>query len=263
VVTVSGLFIYPVKSCRGIALDFATVGDRGFVGDREWMVVDGDGRFLSQRTVPALARVEVALGGGWLRLHGPGLPFLDLPVVPDQGAPRPVSIWNDTCLAESAGPRAARWFSDLIGISCELVRMPETTVRPVSSKHRGAQHRVGFADGYPFLLLSEASLDSLNQRLDRPLPMDRFRPNIVVAGCAAHAEDGWARFRIGGVCFQAVKPCARCVVTTIDQRTGERGSEPLRTLAGYRLVDGKVLFGQNLVHEGRGTIRLGDVVEIR
>jgi uncharacterized protein YcbX len=151
------------------------------------------------------------------------------------GGSRPVTIWRDTCLAESAGSRAARWFSDYLGDSFDLVRMPDATVRQVDPGYAGDGDRVGFADGFPFLLLSEGSLEELNRRLDQPVPMDRFRPNLVVTGCDPYAEDAWARLTIGELVFRVVKPCARCTITTTDQETGQRGPEPLRMLASYRI----------------------------
>lgn len=261
-IRVSGLYCYPIKSCQGVFLRFADVTDRGLSHDREWMVVDAEGGFISQRTQPALARVRVSLEGDRLLLAAPGTDGLALPLESAGSGTRTVTIWRDTVVAESAGPRAARWFEDLLGFPCELVRMPTATVRRPDPTLSRPDDRVGFADAFPFLLLSEASLTELNRRLERPLPMDRFRPNIVVDGCGAHAEDGWSSLRIGGVLFRVVKPCARCVITTTDQRTGARGPEPLRTLATYRTVGGKVLFGQNLLHEGRGTIRAGDSCEV-
>jgi hypothetical protein len=255
---VSGLFIYPVKSCRGIALDRAEVTATGFAHDREWLVVDRHGVFMTQRDWPALARVEVSLAPCGIELAADGMARLAV-AAPDPGAPQQrVVIWQDECEAAPAGRDAAEWFSEFLGTTCRLVRMPTSTVRQVDRHYALAGERVGFADGFPFLLLSEASLAELNRRLEEPLPMDRFRPNIVVGGCAAHAEDGWSRIVAGEVSFRVVKPCARCVITTTDQATGERGREPLRTLATYRLIDGKILFAQNLIHDGTGTIRVGD-----
>jgi len=256
-IQVSGLRVYPVKSCRGIALDEAEVVATGFAHDREWLVVDRHGAFMTQRDWPALARVEVALEPDGLRLSSDGLPPIAVAADADFGG-RTVEIWGDRCAAVCAGAIPARWFSELLGADCELVRMPASTIRQVDLRRAAPGDRVGFADAYPFLLLSGASLEELNRRLDGPLPMDRFRPNIVVGGCGPHAEDRWSRIAIGEVSFRVVKPCARCVITTTDQRTGERGREPLRTLATYRVIDGKVLFGQNLVHDGPGTIRVGD-----
>lgn len=257
VIRVSGLFIYPVKSCRGIALDEAEVTATGFAHDREWLVVDRHGVFMTQRDWPALARVEVSVVSGGIELAADGMVRLAV-TSPEPDAPRQrVVIWQDECEATPAGRDAAQWFSELLGTPCRLVRMPPSTVRQVDQHFARAGDQVGFADGFPFLLLSEASLTELNRRLEEPLPMDRFRPNIVVRGCAPHAEDGWSRIEIGGLGFRVVKPCARCVITTTDQATGERGREPLRTLATYRLVDGKILFGQNLIHDGPGAIRVG------
>lgn len=261
-IRVSALTCYPVKSCRGIDLESAEVSERGLRHDREWMVVDAEGRFLSQRTRPELARVRVALASDRLLLSAPGMDELAVHLAPAGSANRTVTIWRDTVIAESAGGDAARWFSHLLGTRCELVRMPAGSPRRPDPDRSRRDDRVGFADAFPFLLLSEASLAELNRRLERPLPMDRFRPNIVVAGCAPHAEDSWRTLRIGPVLFRVAKPCARCVITTTDQETGARGPEPLRTLATYRTVDGQVLFGQNLLHEGRGTIRVGDPCEV-
>jgi len=257
-ITVSGLYVYPVKSCRGIPLSEARIDDRGFEFDRRWMVVDTEGRFVSQRAQPALARISQEIDGGLLRLTAHGMPVLEVQEEPAVASPRPVTIWKDTVLAESTGPRAARWFSNYLGAGFELVRMPETSVRRVDPRYSDDADRVGFADGFPFLLLSEGSLDGLNRRLERPVPMDRFRPNIVVGGCDPHAEDSWSSVRIGEVSFRVVKPCARCVITTTDQLTGERSPEPLRTLATYRRQGGGVMFGQNLIHDGPGVIRVGD-----
>ena len=192
--------------------------------------------------------IELAADGmGRLAVADPGLDARRDPVI----------IWTDECEAASAGPAAGEWFSELLGAPCRLVRLPLSTVRQVDLRYAEPGDRVGFADGFPFLLLSQGSLDELNRRLDVPVPMNRFRPNIVVEGCEPHAEDGWSQVTMGGVGFRIVKPCARCVITTTDQRSGERGREPLRTLATYRVFDGKVLFGQNLIHDGPGVVRVG------
>jgi hypothetical protein len=173
-----------------------------------------------------------------------------------------VTVWRDECEAIDEGDGAARWFTDHLGVGVRLVRLANDDARPLGTTAAQPGDRVSFADAYPFLLLSLGSLRHLNSRLNLPVPMDRFRPNIVVDGCKPHAEDGWASIRIGEVDFDVTKPCARCVVTTTDQETGERGREPLQTLASYRTEDGRVLFGQNLVQRGTGTVRVGDDVEI-
>ncbi len=257
-IRVSGLFIYPVKSCRGIATKEAEVGATGFVHDRRWLVVDRHGTFMTQRDWPGLARITAAVAAGGLRLSADGTAPIEIPENDVWGTGRTVTIWNDRCEAVTAGPEAASWLSDVLGTPCQLVRMPDSTLRPVDPRYGVEGDRVGFADRFPFLLISRASLDELNRRLEEPVPMDRFRPNIVVDGCEPHAEDGWQRMTAGGVGFRVVKPCARCIVTTTDQRSGERGREPLRTLSTYRRHGTKVFFGQNLIHDGRGTVRVGD-----
>ena len=261
-IRVSQLVIYPIKSCRGVEVDRAMVGATGFEHDRRWMLVGDDGKFLSQREHHQLALVRVQLDRDRLRLDAPGLPPLDVAVDGGVGPSSRVQVWDDECGAVSEGDDAARWFSRHLGCSARLVRMVSDDARPLGSSTAQPGDRVSFADGFPFLLLSTASLDGLNRRLPLPVPMDRFRPNIVVDGCEAHAEDGWHRVRIGEVPFRFAKPCARCVITTVDQMTGERGREPLRTLSTYRTRDRQILFGQNLVHEGRGPIRIGDPVAV-
>jgi len=258
---VSGLAVYPVKSCRGIELEEAMVGATGFDLDRQWMVVDADGRFLSQREAPELAQIEVAVGDGRLSLRAPDLPTLSVSLETPPGSAGKVEVWRDRCAAVDEGDAAAGWFTRHLGREARLVRMAGDDSRALSTETvQGVA--VSFADAFPFLLVSEASLEELKRRLETPVPMNRFRPNIVVAGCAPHAEDSWSRVGIGEVVFQVANPCARCVITTTDQWTGERGPEPLRTLASYRMVAGKVLFGQNLVHTNRGLVRVGDRVRL-
>lgn len=260
-ITVRSLHIYPVKSCRGIEVDTAEVGPTGFRHDRQWMVVDSDGTFLSQRSHPVLARVATSIEGDLLILEAPGLSPLELAVADRPGDSRSVVVWKDACEAVSAGSRAAAWFSSLLGTGCELVRLPDDGIRRVDPSYADPGDRVAFADGFPFLLINQASVDDLNHRLKDPVPADRFRANIVVEGCGAFAEDGWTSLEIGAIGFRVAKPCARCVVITTDQRDGVRSDEPLKTLAGYRRRDGKVLFGQNLVHDRTGIVRTG--LEVR
>lgn len=257
-IRVSGLFAYPIKSCRGIALDEAEVVATGLAHDRQWLVTDRHGVFMTQRDWPVLARVQVSVGPDGLELGAAGMTSLAVPEPAADADRLSVVIWDDRCEAISAGSEAGEWFSALLGTSCRLVRMPPSTVRQVDLGYADPGDRVGFADGFPFLLISQESLDELNRRLESPVPMGRFRPNIVVEGCEPHAEDSWSRVRIGEVSLRVVKPCARCVITTTDQATGERGREPLRTLASYRRVGNQVLFGQNLIHDGLGTVRVGD-----
>ncbi|MBZ5587590.1 MAG: MOSC domain-containing protein [Acidobacteriia bacterium] len=261
-ITLSGLSVYPVKSARGIAVEGATVGPRGLDGDRCWMVVDEGRVFLSQRSHPRLALVSVTVQGKRLQLVAPGMPPMTVDPPPSDVAAAQVQVWDDVCDAVPAGHEAARWFSSLLGCACELVRMADGSQRRVARRGDAPEAEVGFADGFPFLLISEASLEDLNRRLARRVPMDRFRPNLVVTGCEPYAEDCWSRIRIGQVVFHVVKPCSRCSTTTVDQATGERGREPLATLATYRRVGDKVMFGQNLMHEGVGTLHRGDEVTV-
>lgn len=260
-VTLSGLSLYPLKSAAGLALTVARVDMRGLAGDRRWMVVDESRTFLSQRTQPRLALVSAAPGSGRLVLNGPGMPSLAV-ASPPGGDTVPVRVWDDICDAVPAGDDAARWLSTLLGRPCALVFLPDRSHRRIAPRGTAPAAEIGFADAFSFLLISEASLEDLNRRLAHPLPMNRFRPNLVVRGCEPYAEDGWRRIRIGDVVFHVVKPCGRCATTTVDQATGERGAEPLATLADYRRSGGRVLFGQNLVHEGTGELRVGDEVTV-
>ena len=252
------LNIYPVKACGGIALGAATLDRWGPRHDRNWMVVDADGRFISQRTQPRLALVEPALGPELLTLRAPSMPALELPAMGRAGPARTVSIWNDSCVALDQGETAAQWFAEYLQQPARLVRIGTGFERAVAAYAPGAE--VAFADGYPLLLLSLASLAALNARLAEPVPMNRFRPNLVVDGCPEFAEDAWKRVHIGDVTFQVVSSCERCAVTTVDQATGVPGKERLATLATFRR--GGVLFGRNLVHQGGGTVRVGDMVEV-
>lgn len=258
VARLSGLFAYPIKSCGGVSLDSWEVDGRGLRYDRRWMLVDESGRFLSQRELPRLSLVRVGLAPDHLSVDAPGMPRLEVPLGPSTDALVPARIWRDSVMASPVGARADRWFTEFIGARSRLLHLPEDAARPVDPPFGRPGDRLHLADGFPFLLISEASLAELNERLDRPVPMDRFRPNLVVRACEPFAEDGWLRVRIGTIAFRVAKPCARCVVTTVDQTTGERGREPLRTLARFRKVGTEVFFGQNLIHDGAGDLRVGD-----
>ncbi|WP_457654464.1 MOSC domain-containing protein [Rhodocaloribacter sp.] len=260
--TVQALIVYPIKATRGMVVPSAEVEARGLRHDRRWMLVRPDGAALTQRERPRLARIAAAPIAEGLRVAAPGMPPLDVPT-PGPHAPRlTVTIWKDRVAGTLAGDHAHRWFSEYLGVEARLVHMPGQTVRPVDPRYAVGAAHVSFADGYPLLLTTTASLDDLNRRLDAPLPMRRFRPNVVVAGAEPYAEDRWRAIRVGAVGFHVVKPCARCVVTTTDPETGARGKEPLRTLATYRRKNDKVYFGQNLIPGGRGTIRVGDAVTV-
>jgi uncharacterized protein YcbX len=255
--TISALYVYPVKSCQGIRVDRARVARRGFEHDRRWMVIDDSGRFITQREVPALCRVRTSLLAQGVELAHDGQgPFL-LPFEYDSGAELPVIVWRSEVLAVRHA-EGSHWLSEAIGRRCSLVFMPERQERAVDEGRGRPGDIVSFADGYPFLLISEASLSDLNSRLPTPLEMERFRPNIVVTGTSAFAEDGWGHVKLGPIGFRGVKRCDRCVVTTLNPLTGEGGKEPLATLASYRRSEGKVWFGMNLIHDQEGWLAVGD-----
>jgi len=268
---VTGLFIYPVKSLRGHAVPAADFDALGFVGDRRFLVVEDTGRFLTQRTMPRMAQVDARPTAGSLTLSADGAGGVSVSTVSDPAAPlRTVSVWKSEGLqAEDCGAEAAAWLSAFLGSSCHLVRLGARFSRPILKSTAQPGDLVSFADGYPFLAISEASLADLNDRIQEnqgaPVPMNRFRPSVVVDGCDAFAEDTWTRVRIGAAVFRNGGPCARCIVTTTDQFTGERDSkEPLKTLATFRRDKDdptNVNFGVNLIQETkRGSVRVGDKV---
>ena len=259
---VADLFVYPIKSCGGIAVEGAEVDAFGFRDDRRWMVVDETGRFLTQRTVPLLATIRARVSEGRLSLRTEGWEPLAVEAFPEAAESQRVTVWRDTVDALPIGEEADAWLTSVLGRPARLVWMPHSTLRPPKRDPAGASPRISFADAYSVLVVSRESLDALNARLEIPLPMNRFRPNIVVEGAGPFAEDGWKAIRIGEVELDAAGPCARCVTTTTDQVTGARGLEPLRTLATFRRDGNEVMFGQNANHRGTGTIRRGDPVEI-
>jgi len=262
---VDSLHVHPIKSCRGHAVDEAALDRFGLTGDRRFLIVDERGQFLTQRTLPKLALIEPLVQTDTLALNAPGRPSLRIAATPPPESPSlQVVVWRDTVAAVDLGPEVAAWLGDYLESPARLVAMPPEFSRPIRKPAAYPGDEAAFADAFPLLVLSEASLADLNDRLDEPLPMDRFRPNLVVRECPAFAEDSWRRIRIGDVVLRAAGPCARCVVTTTEQRTLERGKEPLRTLAQYRRsADGEVNFGQNYIHETKaGVLRVGMRVEV-
>lgn len=260
----SGLFVYPIKSCGGVSLTESDVVPRGLAFDRRYMLVDERGRFITQREERRLCEVKVALEQERLRVTAPQTAplILERELDPTGLATAPYQVWNSSGLALRA-PEGSRWFSDFLKREVSLLYMPEHERRAVNPKRARPGDIVSFADGYPLLLISEASLSDLNRRLEEPLEMRRFRPNLVISGAEPYAEDTFTSLRIGEVSFRGVKRCERCVITTLDPDSGEAGREPLRTLAKYRLEDGNVWFGMNLIHDGPGTLRLGDEVHLQ
>ncbi|MGK9119520.1 MOSC domain-containing protein [Olivibacter jilunii] len=261
--TISELFIYPVKSLGGISLSEAEVTDRGFKYDRRWMLIDENNQFLTQRVHPQMALFKLEIGGDGLSVTHPEWGKIRIPFEPVDAQFSEVVIWEDTCQAVSVSREVDAWFSDALGLTCRLVYMPDSITREVDQRYAPKGMITSFSDAYPFLIIGQASLDDLNARLEIALPMNRFRPNIVFTGGTAFEEDRMNHIRIGGtIDFYGVKLCARCVMTTIDQQSAKKAKEPLKTLASYRSREKKILFGQNLIHQGSGFVKVGDPLEV-
>lgn len=286
---ISEVNIYPIKSLRGISLESSPVEKRGLRFDRRWMLTDRDGMFFTQRETPKMAVISVEVTSDGLRVTSAEAGAMSIPSEPDRGSRQTVTVWQSNVAGEVYNGEVSEWFSDVLGRNCQLVLMPDTSERHVSQAFDRGEDIVSFADGYPLLLIGEGSLAEVNERLhDRykdeeygeklPLPMNRFRPNLVVQGSDPFEEDRWSKIRVGEAIFWVVKPCARCVMTTVDQARGEfDGKEPLKTVASFRMAKdvfpGKfeelgqtanaVLFGENLIPENPGTtVSVGDEVEV-
>ena len=256
----SEIFVYPIKSASGVSLKESYVGEKGLEMDRRWMLVDDGGKFISQRTHPEMSLVSVKIEkeGLVVKHKYKNYDELFIPFDIDEEYKREVEIWNDKCQAVLVSNAADCWFSKVLNIPCQLVYMPENSKRTVDQKYSVGNKTVGFADGFPFLLIGQGSLDDLNSKIEIPVSINRFRPNLVFTGGEPFVEDSWKEFKLGTVTFFPVKPCARCTIPTVNQETGERGIEPLVTLSSYRKENNKVFFGQNIVHEGSGIIKVGD-----
>ncbi len=261
------IWLYPVKSFAGIQVERWRLDTFGLHLDRRWMVVDKAGRFLTQREYPQMARITPALeveGESLsLTLQHPRLGVFKVPP-PEQGASRVrVEVWSDVVEAVPVGQEADRWVSDALGACARLVWFPDEVMRQVDTRYGRKGDRTAFSDGFSLLLIGQGSLDDLNRRMPQPLPMRRFRPNLVVSGAGPYAEDRWRRIRIGDLEMRVVKPCSRCIITTVDPDRGEyTGKEPLKTLAGYRRKGNRVYFGQNLIHQSGGVLAVGREVEV-
>ena len=262
----SQLYHYPLKSGAPQALQSSWVDGLGLLGDRRWMAVDTEtGRFLSQRLVPQMSQVIATYGADQtLILQARGAPTVQVAKPDEQYNLRQVSVWSDTLQVPDAGDEAANWLTHQLGRACRLVYVSEQQARQVDLNYAQAGDKVAFADGFPLLLIGQGSLDDLSARIGTPQSMLRFRPNLVIEGAPAFAEDQWQRIRIGEVTFDLVKPCSRCILTTVDPLTGQRSEdrEPLTTLKRYRQRDGQVYFGQNLLARGAGMLEVGMPVEL-
>ena len=259
----SEIIVYPIKSASEIYLKNSNLEQRGLVHDRRWMVVDDSAQFITQRTSPEMALLKTEIIDSTLRLSAPGMEILELSLLQTEGIPQIVEIWGDRCEALAADKNTERWISHYLGKKCNLVFMPDHSNRKVDQDDVIGQNQVAFSDGFPLLLISESSLYDLNSRVPEEISMKRFRPNLVVKNTAPYQEDNWNTIRIGECELQIVKPCSRCVLTTVDPETGEfSGREPLKTLAKYRKLNGEVVFGQNLISLSMGKLEVGMKVEI-
>lgn len=263
-ITVSQLYIYPIKSLGAVALDSMRLVDGGPAWDRRWMIVDPQGRFITQREHPTLALIAVALDitAETLCLSAPATESLELPLLASNEWSQPVAIWNDSVPAVYGGEQAERWISAYLGRTARFVYMPDSALRTVDQDFAQAQDVVSFADAFPLLLIAEASLQDFNGHLEQPIEMLRFRPNIVVAGAGAYAEDSWRRIRIGSLDCRVVKACARCVIPSINRSSAQKEPQVARALAQHRRGRDGVYFGQNLIHDANGPINKGDIVDL-
>ena len=260
---IASLHLHPLKSAAVVDVVALTVSARGPTGDRRWLAVDSAGGFLTAREHPLLVRIHAQDTDGALHLSAPGMDALRVPQ-PSGIARRTVRIWGDVVDAACAGAMATDWVSRYLGFPAHLVHMDDAARRPIDPAFGRDGDEVSFSDGYPLLVISQTALDGLNARLSRPVPMARFRPNIVIGNSAAHEEDQWREVRIGGVVFDAVKACTRCVFTTLDPVSGARDpdGEPLATLKTYRRTSEGITFGMNLIPRGTVQLRIGDAVEV-
>ncbi len=258
----SAMYVYPVKSLGGMPVSSWRVDERGLELDRRWMVVDKDNKFLTQRQIPRLALISVSLEKDQLVLNAPRSGRIEIPSKPTGKARIPVQVWKDEVQALPADLDVSNWISDYLGQQSNLVYMPDDSKRYVQTPYAINRDPYGFADAFPFLILSEGSLEELNRRLEKALPVNRFRPNLVLSGCEPFAEDGWKEIRIGQIVFRVAKPDSRCATTTVDQSTAEVGKEPLKTLSTFRKKDGEVYFGQYAIHRNPGSLSVGDPVSI-
>lgn len=260
--TLSQIYVYPVKSLAGFQVQQWPVDKTGLRYDRKWMLIDTDGQFLSQRRLPKMALIKTCIADNRLILSAPDLEDISLPLQSAEGEDVQVTIWDDQCLAKAISSEADAWLSKFLGCPCRLVYHPEDRVRKVDPDYATDSDQTAFSDGFPFLVVSEASLQALNQAMQLDLTMNRFRPNLVVAGCESYAEDSWRQISINGISFRLPKACSRCSVPAIDPETAEAGKEPLLTLARLRRWQNKVYFGQNALHDACGVLSVGSEIHI-
>jgi uncharacterized protein len=252
------IYVYPIKSLGGIRLRSSKVMEKGLAFDRRWMLIDEANVFMTQRVHPTMALFKLEMNQLSFKItfknDSIALPFVQ-PIIPTEIK---ANVWDDEVTIFEVSKDHSNWFSEKLGIRCRLVSFPEENSRPVDVRYKINNENVSLADGYPLLIIGQSSLDDLNGRLENPVPINRFRPNLVFTGGQPYEEDTWKFFTIGKNKFAGVKPCSRCVLTTVDQLTGEKGREPLATLAKYRLRESKIYFGQNVLAINHNEIYEGD-----
>jgi len=258
----SDIYIYPVKSLAGIKVSKWQVNDKGLLHDRKWMLIDSHNQFLSQRRIAKMALIKTQITDNSLVLSTSTSGSISLPLYPDNGEDVSVTIWKDQCTAKTTNKTADQWLSDFLDLECKLVYQSDDEIRTVDQDYALASDKVNFSDGFPFLITSKASLESLNQVMEQSLPMLRFRPNLVISHCDSYAEDSWREITINNIPFRLPKPCSRCAVPTIDLQTAQSNKEPLKTLNRLRKKDNRVYFGQNAIHNNEGTLIINSKVII-
>lgn len=262
---ISDLWIYPIKSIAGIQLTTSKVENRGLQYDRRWVLVDENGVFVNQRDFPEMNFLQPEINSGIMTIRHKQDKYEPLVISmkePESQSDK-VIVWDDTCSGKPVDTKADEWFSKALNKPVRLFYMHKEGIRPADPRYAiNETDEVSYADGYPVLMISEASLDFLNTKIDEHIPMNRFRPNIIVTGATAHQEDELREIEINGLKLHGVKPCARCVMTTIDVTTGQKGKEPLKSLATYRKLGHKILFGENFIPSEEGVIKVGDAISV-
>ncbi len=258
------LFTYPIKSTAGISLSESLLTALGLEYDRHWMLVDENNKFITQRKYSQMALIKPEFEKNSLSIVAPGMETLSVPLTTQNESPEKVIVWKDVCDGFNCGEDINQWFSEYLKVNVKLVAYDRNQPRATDPLYSKTDDVVSFADGFPLLITSTSSLNDLNSRLQTPVTMTHFRPNLVVDFPAAFAEDNWKRIRIGDLEFDAVKPCSRCILTTVDPLTGVRrqDGEPLKTLTNYRKQSSGVIFGMNLIPRSRGTLKVGDDFEV-
>lgn len=259
---VTELYIYPIKSLRGIKVPRAFAEEKGFKFDRRWMLVDEHNNFITQRKHPKMSLLQIKHVGNAFIVSAPEMEEITISEVLEQGEEATVTIWDEKVEVLLADQTTNNWFSEALNMKCKMAYMPLTSRRPIDTDFASKAEAVSFADGYPYLIIGQSSLDDLNDRLEEKIYIERFRPNIVFSGASPFEEDNWDKFKIGDVCLYATKPCSRCVLTTVNPDTGEKDKEPLATLSKYRRKDNNVLFGLNAIASDVGDIAVGDRINI-